>query len=146
MAQIRIYVSYDERFDADLNELLCEQSNRFGSAFEVVDGGRRGAHGDRGSVDSRAGIRESDEVVVICGEHTDESLSVSAELEMAREEGKPYMLLWGRRERMCTKPHGALPGDGMYSWTREVLESQMGMTIRRAEPRVIPESCKRRDR
>lgn len=146
MAHIRIFVSFDERYDADLNDLLREQSNRFGSAFEVVESGRSGAHDGRGSEDPRRRIRESDEVVVICGEHTDESLSVSVELDIAREESKPYMLLWGRRDRMCTKPEGALATDGMYSWTREVLESQMGMTIRRAQPRVIPESCKRRDR
>ena len=146
MAQIRIFVSYDERHDADLNDLLLEQSNRYGSTFEVIDGEQSAQRGDYPSPDPRLGIREADEVVVICGEHTDESLRVSVELDIAREESTPYMLLWGRRDRMCTKPDGALPSDGMYSWTRDVLESQIGMTIRRAQPRVIPESCKRRDR
>ena len=67
---------------------------------------------------------------------------MSIELEIAREEGKPYMLVWGRRDRMCTKPEGALPGEGMYSWTREILESQINIAIRSATPRVIPESYK----
>ena len=40
---------------------------------------------------------------------------------MAQKEDKPYMLLWGRREQMCTKPAGARPADAIYSWTREIL-------------------------
>jgi hypothetical protein len=146
MAQIRIFASFDDRHDGDLRDLLVEQSNRYGSRFEVVGMGRSGSTGGGGSQDSRAGIRDSDEVVVICGEHTDESPSVSLEIEIAREESKPYMLLWGRRDRMCTKPETALATDGMYSWTRSILESQMETTIRQAQPRVIPDSCKRKDR
>jgi hypothetical protein len=66
------------------------------------------------------------------------------ELEIACEEDKPYVLVWGRRESMCTKPDSARPGDGMYSWTRETLESQLAAALRAAAPRVIPESCKKR--
>jgi len=146
MSRIQIFVSFDDTHDADLNELLCKQSKRSGSAFEVVDRSTRGAREGGGFEDTRPGIRSADEVVVICGEHTHESLRVSVELGIAREEGKPYMLLWGRRDRMCTKPDGAKQVDGMYSWTREILESQMAIAIRRATPRVIPESCKRMDR
>jgi hypothetical protein len=146
MPQIRIFASFDDRHDADLRDLLVEQSNRYGSRFEVVDADRRGSKAAAGQRGPRAGIRDSDEVVVICGEHTDESPSVSLAIDIAREEGKPYMLLWGRRDRMCTKPETALTSDGMYSWTRAILESQMEMTIRQAQPRVIPDSCKRKDR
>ena len=80
---------------------------------------------------------------MICGEHTNDSARVAAELRMAQEEGKPYMLLWGRRERMCTKPSGARPSDAMYSWTPDVLENQIGATLRSSRPPVVPESCKR---
>jgi hypothetical protein len=31
----------------------------------------------------------------------------------------------------------------VYRWTRDVLESQMAMTIRNAQPLVVPENCKR---
>jgi hypothetical protein len=68
---------------------------------------------------------------------------VAAELRIAREEGKPYLLLWGRRELMCTKPEGAKPSDAMYSWTRDILESQLSATLRNAGPLEVPESCKR---
>jgi len=82
-------------------------------------------------------------VVVICGEHTNASPNVAAELRVAQEEGKPYLLVWGRRERMCTKPVGAKPTDSMYSWTREILENQMWATLRDSKPLEVPESCKR---
>ena len=88
-------------------------------------------------------IRAADEVVLICGEHTSDSPRMAAELRIALEESKPYLLLWGRREMMCTKPIGAKSTDAMYSWTRDVLESQMSATLRNSKPPEVPESCKR---
>ena len=52
---------------------------------------------------------------------------------IAREEERPYFLLWGRRELMCTKPTTAKSADAMYSWTWEILQSQI-LTIRRGAP------------
>jgi hypothetical protein len=80
---------------------------------------------------------------VICGEHTAASLSASAELRIAREEQKPYFLLWGRRESMCTKPAGARSTDCMYSWTWAILQSRIVMTLRKALPCKVSKDCKR---
>jgi len=80
---------------------------------------------------------------VICGEHTEESMSVSAELRIAQDEQKPYFLLWGRRASMCTKPVGAKNADGMFSWTWAILRNQIIMTLRNAEPLEVPEHLKR---
>jgi len=79
---------------------------------------------------------------VICGEHTDDSRRVSAELKIAQEEHKPYVLLWGRREKMCKKPQGARAIDGMYGWTAGVLERQLADGLRRIREREL--SIKRR--
>ena len=68
---------------------------------------------------------------------------MAAELRIAQEEEKPYLLLWGRREMMCTKPHGARSSDAMYRWTRDTPESQMAATIRDAKPVDVPDRCKR---
>jgi hypothetical protein len=92
---------------------------------------------------SRTQIRAAEEVVVICGEHTNASPRVAAELRIVQEEGKPYLLLWGRRELMCTKPNGAKPTDAMYSWSPDILESQMSVTLRNSKPLEVPENCKR---
>jgi hypothetical protein len=44
----------------------------------------------------------------------------------------PRSLLWGRRENMCTKPMEAKPADGMYSWTRQILQDQISLALRTA--------------
>lgn len=141
---MRVFVSFDERYDRDLYERFIEQSRRAGSSFDVVGDPSSGMRTKGWSEHPRGPIRSADEVVFLCGEHTNESLRMSVELDITREEEKPYVLVWGRRDQMCTKPEGALPGDGMYSWTHDILESQMAATLRAAAPRVIPESCKRR--
>jgi hypothetical protein len=143
MSRIRIFVSFDGEHDADLHQRLQAQSKRRGSAFEFSAQSQGGTMSDTWTATSRSRIRAADEVVVICGEHTNASPRVAAELRIAREEGKPYLLLWGRRELMCTKPEGAKPSDAMYSWTRDILESQLSATLRNAGPLEVPESCKR---
>jgi hypothetical protein len=73
--------------------------------------------------------------VVICGQRTAESQAVGAEFQIALEEEKPYLLIWGRRNIACTKPPGAKPSDGMYKWTLEILESRNREIERRLRAR-----------
>lgn len=144
MTRPLIYVSFDRQNDSDLSELLSAQSDRPGSTFDVVARLRESTAHSGWEAGAREQIREADEVLVICGEQTHECSSVSLELAMAQEEERPYMLLWGRREKMCMKPEGARKQDAMYSWTREILENQISATIRDSKPLVIPENCKSR--
>ncbi len=88
-------------------------------------------------------MRDADEIIVICGEHTGASDRVSAEMRIAQEEQKPYLLLWGRPERMCSMPLGVKRTACMYRWTRESLMMLVAQTLRDAQPLVIPENCKR---
>lgn len=143
MTQTRVFVSFDRENDADLGELLNLQSRRPGSTFKVIKSPNGDASDPGWGADARAEIQAADEVLVICGEDTHESTLVSLELAIAQEEEKPYMLLWGRRDKMCTKPDGARKLDVMYSWTREILENQISATIRDSKPLVVPENCKR---
>jgi len=143
MPRIRIFVSFDGDHDGDLHDRLREEADRPGSRFEFLACSQGDVLSDAWIAQARTRIRSSDELVVICGEHTHESLRVAAELAIAREEGKPYVLLWGRRELMCTKPESARPADAMYSWTRDVLEAQLSATLRSSKPLEVPESCKR---
>jgi len=144
MPRIRIFVSYDGEHDADLRDRLRAQSQRSTSGFELVACSQRGAMTKAWSNSSRSRICEADEVVVICGEHTHASATVAEELRIAHEEEKPYLLLWGRRDRMCKKPAGARTTDAMYSWTHDILETQLSATLKSAQPVHVPESCKRR--
>jgi hypothetical protein len=131
MPRIRIFVSFDGEHDADLNDLLQAQSTRPGSAFAVCAHSRGGSMTEAWVTISRMRIRAADEVVVICGEHTGASQHVAAELRIAQEEERPYLLLWGRRGRMCTRPATARTADGTYSWTWEILQSQI-VSLRRS--------------
>ena len=131
--RIKIFVSFDLEHDRDLCDLLIEQSKKPGRGFDVI--GQSAARGAEfpPSESARREIKKADEIIVICGTHTEDSVRMSAELRVVQEELKPYFLLWGRRESMCTKPQSAKSDEGMYSWTSGILRSQMQLTLRNAE-------------
>jgi hypothetical protein len=126
---VRIYVSFDLEHDRDLHDRLLAQSSQ--SEFTISSGSEAGDMTEAWVARVRLLIAEADEVVVICGEHTHGSRRVSAELKIAQEERKPYVLLWGRREKMCKKPQSARAIDGMYGWTAGVPERQLADGLRR---------------
>jgi hypothetical protein len=128
---MKVFVSFDVENDGELYELLLAQSRSPGSGFAVSGGSERSSDTEIGRERVRRRIREVDQVIVICGKHTEDSTRVSAELLIAQEEQTPYFLLWGRREIMCTKPIGAKPADGMYSWTGPILQDQIALTLRK---------------
>ena len=131
LEQIRVFVSYDREHDGDLHDRLVEQASKSTSGFEISARSRDRAPTDLWDEGLRREMREADEVIIICGEHSNCSERMGTELRIAREEERPYFLLWGRRELMCTKPAAAKPAEGMYSWTLEILQSQI-FTIHRA--------------
>ena len=132
MSKIQVFVSFDVEHDGELYELLLTQSKTASSSFAVSGGSERLTATNVWSERVRRRIREADQVIVICGEHTKASTGVSTELRITRQEQTPYILLWGRREIMCTKPIGAMPAEGMYSWTRQILQDQIDLTSRKA--------------
>jgi hypothetical protein len=139
---VRVYVSFDLEHDRDLHDRLLAQSSQ--SAFAIASRSEAGDMTEAWAARVRLRITEADEVVVICGEHTDDSRRVSAELKIAQEERKPYVLLWGRREKMCKKPQGARAIDGIYGWSAGILERQLADGLRRIRDREV--SIKRRAR
>src|SRR6266705_1087134 len=62
-------------------------------------------------------------VFVSCDEATHKAAGVAAELAIAREEKRPYFLLYGRSDKTCTKPTTALESDKMYKWTWDNLKT-----------------------
>jgi len=143
MSKTDVFVSFDVDHDGELYELLLEQSTAPGSGFAVSGGSERPAVPDLWRERARRRIREAGQVIVICGEHTEASISVSAELRIVQEERTPYFLLWGRREIMCTKPIGAKPAEGMYSWTQQILQDQIAFTQRDAAADAAAETAAR---
>lgn len=130
MSKIQVFVSFDIDHDGELFELLVAESRAPGSTFEVSSGSEPRSTTDDCRDRLRREIRESDQMIVICGEYTEASICMSSELRIAQEEKTPYFLLWGRREVMCTKPVGAKNSEGMYSWTRQILHNQIAVTLR----------------
>lgn len=62
----------------------------------------------------------------MCGEYTHLASGVATELRIAREESKPYFLLWGRSGRQCTKPSTAATSDTIYNWSWDNLKTLIG--------------------
>lgn len=122
---VRVFVSYDRANDEDLLDRLADEAAEPGSGFEIVATSVERPAMEPWDLRLRLAIRSADQVIVLCGEHSNCSGLMGAELCIAREEKRPCLLLWGRREPMCTRPATAAPGDRMYSWTREIVRNQI---------------------
>jgi len=130
MNDINVFVSFDLEHDRELYELILAQSRTQSSGFLIVGNSDRATAHSLCSEKTLHAIREANQLIVICGEHSESSANMTAELQVAQQEGKPYFLLWGRREIMCTKPAGAKSSEGMYSWTLPILRVQMDLMTR----------------
>lgn len=118
----RAFISFDFDHDEDLRNLLTGQAKNPDSPFDIQDWSvKEPMIGDwREKVRRR--IRSTDLTIVICGEYTQTASGVSAEMNISREEGKPYFLLRGRAIRPCTRPSAASSSEKMYDWTWENLK------------------------
>ena len=126
MAKKRVFTSFDFDHDEELRNALVAQSRNPGSPFAMADWSVKGPIAESWKKKVRSRIQNADLVIVICGEHTHDARGVTAELTMAREEGKPYFLLRGRSSRTCTRPKSATTTDKMYKWTWDNLKSLIG--------------------
>ena len=125
MARKRAFISFDFDNDDDIRNALVGQARYPNSPFEIVDASvRKRLRGDwKKPVRNR--IRRADLVIVMCGEYTHQAEGVAVEVKIAREEGIPYFLLNGRKDRVCTKPTTALHSDEILDWTWDNLRKQI---------------------
>ena len=122
MAKPRVFTSFDYDHDEDLRTLLVGQAKNPDSPFELADWSVKEPMIGDWKEKVRTRIKSVNQLIVICGEHTDTAAGVSAELEIAQDEGLPYFLLNGRSGKTCKKPKAAKAGDKMYKWTWETLK------------------------
>ena len=126
MAKVRVFTSFDFDHDEDLRNLLVGQSKHPDSPFEMADWSVK----DRMTGDWKKKVRERikrvDQMIVLCGEQTDTATGISVELRIARDEGKPYFLVRGRKDKTCKKPKAAQSNDKMYKWTWDNLKALIG--------------------
>lgn len=122
MAVVPVFISFDYDHDQDCKNLLVGQAKNPDSPFEIADWSVKAASADWKN-DARARIKRVAQVIVTCGEHTDSAAGVNVEIEIAREERKPYFLLNGRPNSFFKKPTAALATDKVYKWTWDNLKA-----------------------
>lgn len=115
----KVFVSFDYDHDEDIKVLFCGQAKHSDTPFEIRDMSvKQHLLGDW-KEKVRQKIRNVDQVVVLCGQHTHAASGVAAELKIAQEERKPYFLIKGYADKQCTWPQGVKDTDKMYRWTWE---------------------------
>lgn len=122
MAKVRVFISFDYDHDSDLKILLVGQAKNPDSPFEITDASVKEELSGDWKEKVRRRIKGVDQVIVICGQHTNRASGVNAEVTIAQEEQKPYFLLSGRKDKTCVKPKTAKPSDKMYDWTWDNLK------------------------
>jgi hypothetical protein len=119
----RLFISFDYDHDEDLRNLLVGQAKHPDTPFDIYDRSLKEPLAGDWKEKFRRRLANIDHMVVICGENTHLANGVAHEVAIAREEGKPYFLLWGRTAKTCTKPSTALATDKIYNWTWDNLKA-----------------------
>ena len=118
----RVFISFDYDFDRDLKNLLVGQARNGGTPFFIEDWSVK--YASRGwRSEARDRIRRVDLVVVICGHHTHRAAGVTAEVKIARQEAKPYILLRGRKSGSVRRPQGTWFWETVHPWTWDHLRA-----------------------
>ena len=125
MSGPRVFTSFDFDHDEDLRMLLVGQSRNPRTPFTLADWSVKAPMSGDWKEKVRSRIRSVDTVLVICGEHTDAAAGVSAEVRIAREEGKPVFFLKGRANKVCKLPKAAQQTDRMLGWTWDGLAAML---------------------
>jgi hypothetical protein len=120
---VRVFTAFDYDHDESLRNLLMGQAKHTDTPFEMHDWSVKEPFTGDWKAKVRSRIRSVDQVIVLCGEHTHMATGVDVELAIAKEEGKPYFLLWGYSDRACTKPTSASGDDKIYKWTWDNLKA-----------------------
>ena|SRR6266436_858772 len=123
MSKKRAFISFDFDHDDDLRTLLAGQAQHPDTPFEIKDRSLKEALAGDWKEKVRRRLNNVDVVIVMCGEYTDRATGVAHELTIAKEEKKPYFLLWGRSTKTCRKPTSAGANDKVYRWTWDNLKA-----------------------
>ncbi len=126
MAKSRVFTSFDYDHDEDLRVMLVGQAKNPDSPFELADWSVKEPMTGDWKAKVRQRIKATEQVAVMCGQYTHTASGVSAEVKIAQDEGIPYFLLKGRKDKNCTKPTAAKTSDKIYNWTWDNLKLLIG--------------------
>jgi hypothetical protein len=119
----RVFTAFDYDHDEFLRTALVGQSRHEDTPFEICDWSVKEPFTGDWKKKVRERIKKCGQMIVICGEHTDEATGVATELTIAQEESLPYFLLWGYADKTCYKPTSAKATDKIYKWTWDNLKA-----------------------
>ena len=122
VAKKSAFISFEYDNDKNIYGSLLAQSEDPSLAFSITDWSVKEPITEKWKDEVRDRIRRADLTIVLCGEHTDKAAGVAAEVTIVREEGKPYFLLKGRKDKSCKRPGGARKTDEMHRWTQKNLK------------------------
>ena len=122
MARKKVFVSFDYDHDADLKMLLVNQSKLPAAPFDIWDSSVKEHMTGDWQEKVKAKMRNVDIVCVLCSTTTHTAKGVAIELQIAKDLPVPYFLLWGYKDKTCTKPTSASSTDKIYKWEWDVLE------------------------
>lgn len=127
MLKTNAFISFDYDHDDFLRTALAGQAKHPDSPFDIIDRSvKEPLMGDwKEKVKGR--IKRADVVIVICGEYTHTASGVATELQIAKDLQKPYFLLKGYPDKVCTRPTSAsVSYDKIYNWTWDNLKALIG--------------------
>lgn len=122
MSRVPCFISFDFDHDEDLRNLLVGQSKHTDSPFNIADWSVKEPIDNNWKEKVRGRIKRANCMIVLCGQYTNNAKGVDVELNIARSEGLPYFLLWGRKDEQCRKPNAAASSDKIYKWTWDNLK------------------------
>jgi len=122
----RVFISFDVDHDEDAKIMLVGQARKPDSPFDFKDNSVKEHLTGDWKEKVRRRMDNVDIVIVLCGTMTHTAAGVSAELNIAKEKGKPYFLLAAYSEKKCNKPVSASDSDKLYNWTWENLKLLIG--------------------
>jgi len=126
MPKKRAFISFDYDHDEDIRMLLIGQTQHPDTPFDFTDRSVKEHMSGDWKTKVKGRISNTDLTIVICGQWTHSATGVAEELRLTRELGKPYFLLAGRANVVCTRPTTALPSDKIYQWTWDNLKALVG--------------------
>jgi len=126
LVKTKVFISFDYDHDEILKTFLVGQAKKEDSPFDLADWSIKEHIDENWKAKARTRIKSVDVVCVICGEHTETATGVSAELNIAQQEGVSYFLLQGYADKTCKKPKAAKDIDMMYRWTWDNLKKLVG--------------------
>ena len=122
MASKSVFISFDYDHDNELRGDLVAQAKKAESPFSISDWSVKYRIDENWKKEVRDRISRADLTIVLCGEQTHQAKGVEAEVTMVQQEGKPYFLLKGRREKTCPRPKSAPKKKKIHPWTWPTLK------------------------